>query len=126
MLIVILFGSAIFAIVVGLSLAWPGTIFDTLWRLNPTARTEFSMVGGKLAGLLLLCLGGLGSIAAIGLLRGKTWAWWLVLSLLVVVATVNLIRLLAGDPGELIGTPLTLGLLWLHLHVRKSLQAPHR
>jgi hypothetical protein len=119
-LIVFLFGTAILAIVAGLSLVWPGTILDTLWKLNPAAQGEFLMVGGRLAGLFLLCLGVVGSLAAVGLLKGKTWAWWLVMLLLVVVGTVNVIRLLAGDPGEVFGTPLTLGLIWLHVHNRKS------
>jgi len=61
------------------------------------------------------------SVAGVGLVKGKTWAWWLTLLLLVAVGAVNLIRLLAGDPGEVFGTPLTLGLLWLHVQpkVRK-------
>ncbi len=78
------------------------------------------MVGGRLAGLLLLCVGVFGSVAAVGLLKRQTWAWWLVLLLLVVVGTVSVIQLLAGDPGELFGTPVTLGLLWLHVCTRKS------
>ncbi len=119
-LIVILFGAAVFALVAGLSLVWPGTTLDALWNLNPTARTEFLMVGGRLAGLLLLCVGVFGSVAAVGLLKRQTWAWWLVLLLLVLVGMVNVIRFLAGDPGELFGTPFTLGLLWLHVHTRKS------
>ncbi len=40
-LITILFGAPVFALVAGLSLVWPGTILDTLWKVNPTARTEF-------------------------------------------------------------------------------------
>lgn len=117
---VIAFAATPIALVGGLSLLWPGTIFDMLWKLNPTAQTEF-MVGGRLAGLMLLCLGIMSSLAGVGLLKGKTWAWWLTLLGLVAVGAVNLIRLLAGDPGELFGTPFTLGLLWFHVqpNVRK-------
>ena len=91
-----------------------------LWKLNPAAQTEF-VRGGRLVGLLLLCLGIMTSVTGVGLVKGKTWAWWLTLLLLVAVGAVNLIRLLAGDPGEVFGTPLTLGLLWLHVQpkVRK-------
>jgi len=117
---VIAFASTMIALVAGLSLLWPGTIFDMLWKLNPAAQTEF-VRGGRLVGLLLLCLGIMTSVAGVGLVKGKTWAWWLTLLLLVAVGAVNLIRLLAGDPGEVFGTPFTLGLLWLHVQpkVRK-------
>lgn len=117
---VILFGSTIIALVGGLSLLWPGTIFDMLWKLNPAAQTFF-VRGGRLFGLLFLCLGIMSSFAGVGLLKGKSWAWWLTLLGLVVVGTVNLLRFLTGDPGELFGTPFTLGLLWLHVQpsVRK-------
>jgi len=117
---VIAFASTIIALVAGLSLLWPGTILDMLWKLNPAAQTEF-VRGGRLVGLLLLCLGIMTSVAGVGLVKGKTWAWWLTLLLLVAVGAVNLIRLLAGDPGEVFGTPFTLGLLWLHVQpkVRK-------
>ena len=111
---VILFGSTIIALAGGLSLLWPGTILDMLWQLNPVAQTEFAS-GGRLSGLLLVCLGMMSSLAGVGLLKGKTWAWWLTLLGLVAVGAVNLIRLLAGDPGELFGTPFTLGLLWFHV-----------
>jgi hypothetical protein len=120
--IIILFGATIFAIVGGLSLLWPGTILDMMWKLNPAARTEF-MMGGKLTGgLLLLCLGIMGSLADIGLLKGKTWSWWLTLLLLLIIGVINVSRLVSGDPGEIFGTPFTLGLIWLHVHpnVRKS------
>jgi len=117
---VILLGSTIIAVVGGLSLLWPGTIFDVLWKLNPAAETFF-VRGGRPVGPLLLCLGIMSSLAGVGLLKGKTWAWWLTLLGLAAVGAVNLIRLLAGDPGELFGTPFTLGLLWLHVqpNVRK-------
>lgn len=111
---VIAFASTIVALVAGLSLLWPGTIFDMLWKLNPAAQTEF-LRGGRLVGLLLLCLGIMTTVAGVGLLKGKGWAWWLALLLLVAVGAINLIRLLAGDPGEVFGTPLTLVLLWLHV-----------
>ncbi len=117
---VILFGSTIIALVCGFSLLWPGTISDMLWKLNLAAQTFF-VRGGRLVGLLLLCLGIMSSLAGVGLLKGKTWAWWLTLLGLVAVGAVNFMRLLTGDHGELFGTPFTLGLLWFHVrpNVRK-------
>ena len=111
---VIAFASTIIALVAGLSLVWPGTVFDLLWKLNPAARTEF-VSGGRLVGLLFLCLAIMTSVAGVGLVKGKAWAWWLALLLLVAVGAVNLTRLLAGDPGEVFGTPFTLALLVLHV-----------
>lgn len=62
-----------------------------------------------------------GITANSGLRKGKTWTRWLTLLALVVVGAVNLIRILVGDPGEFVGTPLTFGLLWCHIKcVRKS------
>jgi hypothetical protein len=115
---VILFVSTLIGVVGGLSLLWPGGIFDLLWKLNPAAQKEFARAGRLVAGLLLLGLGIGSCLAGIGLLRGRAWAWWLTLLLLVVSGAVNLVRLFTGDPGEFFGTPFTLALLWFHLRPR--------
>src|SRR5260370_18735108 len=92
---VIAFASTIIALVAGLSLLWPGTIFDMLWKLNPAAQTEF-VRGGRLVGLLLLCLGIMTRVAGVGLVKGKTWAWGLTLLLLLALCRLNLFRFPGG------------------------------
>ncbi len=110
----------VLSVAVGLSILWPGTFLDIIWKLNPTAYMMFTSVG-KVSGVLLICLGILSLIAGLSLLQGRKWSWWLALFLLLTVAIINSSRFVAGDPGEFLGTPLTLCLLWLHLrpNVRK-------
>ena len=97
----------------GISLLLPGTFLNILWTLNPTAYRTFAGLG-PVAAALLLGLGVLTFTAELGLFWRQRWSWWLTLFLLLVVGIVNVSRLVTGDPGEIFGTPLTLGLLWLH------------
>lgn len=72
--------AAVVALLTGVSLLFPGTTLDRLWRLNPRAWAAFAHLG-RASGGLLLVLCGLAAAAAVGLLRGRRWAWWLALGI---------------------------------------------
>src|SRR2546423_13013903 len=87
-------------------LAYPGTVLDPLWRLNPEARTAFRALGGW-AFVVMTVVGAACAFSAIGLLSGREWGR----RLAIVVLAVNLVGDAAGaigrhDPRTLIGLPI--------------------
>ncbi len=77
---VVLFVATAIAAVTGTSLAFPGTLLDRLWDLNPQAYAGFQTLG-RVAGALLWLIGSVACSAGLGLLRRKRWAWWLSIAL---------------------------------------------
>ena len=72
---VALFLAAGASCVTGISLLFPHSILSHIWELNRPAYIAFARLG-RFPGLLLLALGALCCVIAIGLLRKKRWAWW--------------------------------------------------
>jgi len=70
-----LFVATVIAGVVGFSLLFPNRLLDSLWKLNP-AGAAFLHAIGPVSGVFLLALGAAMFCAALGLLRGRRWAWW--------------------------------------------------
>ena len=86
-------------------LLFPGSAFDSLWRLNPEARLAFQSLGSW-SFVLMLTVGTACLLAALGLWRGAVWGTRLALTIL----SVNLIgdlanTLLRRDYRALIGLP---------------------
>jgi len=71
--------AAAIAAVTGFSLAHPGTPLDRIWQLNPPAHAAFAAVG-RLSGYLLFGVAAVSLVIALGLLRGRHWAWFLALA----------------------------------------------
>jgi hypothetical protein len=80
---IFLYIATVIALVVGASLLFPNSALDRLWELNRPAEPAFQAMG-RFSGVLLLCLGMLTFIAAVGLLRRKPWAWWAAVALFAV------------------------------------------
>lgn len=80
--LVFLFFATAMAWVTGISLALPGTFLDAIWKMNPDAYNGFAPMGAA-AIILLLLLGACTFAAALGMLRGRKWAWWLTVSVFV-------------------------------------------
>jgi hypothetical protein len=78
-----LFAATLIALVVGESLLVPNALLDYMWRFNPEGAALFHSIG-RFSGIFLLGLG-LGTFfAALGLLRGRPWAWWFAMILFAV------------------------------------------
>jgi hypothetical protein len=69
------FGACMCALTIGL-LLFPGSAFDSLWRLNPEAHAAFQGIG-RLSILVMAIVGVACASAAIGLARNAKWGRWL-------------------------------------------------
>jgi hypothetical protein len=108
------FGTCMCALTIVL-LIFPGTMLDSLWRLNPEAHAAFQSIG-SLSILLMATVGTACGLAAIGLARNTTWGCWLG----ILVLTVNLVgdltnALLRHDLRTLIGVPIA-GAMMVYLY----------
>jgi hypothetical protein len=87
-------------------LLFPGTILDSLWRLNPDAQTAFQSLG-KLSIALMLSVGTACAFAAVGLWKGTMWSKRLAITILSVNILGDLINVAArSDYRALIGLPI--------------------
>ncbi len=98
------FGTVMSSLTV-LALIASGRWADQMWRLNPTARTGFEVMGSWAVPMMLVvaaaCAG-----AAIGLWRGQRWGQQLAVGLLGVNLLGDLANVvLRGDWRTLIGVP---------------------
>ena len=108
------FGTCMCALTIVL-LIFPGTMLDSLWRLNPEAHAAFQSIGW-LSILLMATVGTACGLAAIGLARNTTWGCWLG----ILVLAVNLVgdltnALLRHDLRTLIGVPIA-GAMMVYLY----------
>jgi len=78
-----LFAATAIAVVVAISLLFPNPLLDRMWELNKPGAAAFRAMG-RVSGLLLLALAVATAAAAIGLLRGKRWAWFLAVAIFAV------------------------------------------
>jgi hypothetical protein len=103
-------GAAI-SFVAGVSLLFPGSILEPIWRVNPRAHEALASLGGwavvSLCAVCLMC-----ALAAIGLWRGTRWGYQIAFGILIV----NLIGdvanvVLAGEYKAAIGVPIVIAIL---------------
>jgi hypothetical protein len=104
---VFLFLAAVVALITGISLLFPGPIWNGMWEMNRTAYIAFEKMG-RLSGAILLTLAAMAGIAGAGLLWGRRWAWWIAVVLFAINGLGDLINLilshdlLRGGTGVLI------------------------
>jgi uncharacterized membrane protein (DUF2068 family) len=103
-------GAAI-SLTAGLSLFLPGNLLESMWRLNPLARTHLSSLG-PWAVVLLFAVSISCGLASAGLWRGARWGH----RLAIVLIAINLIgdvanTLLGTEPRAIVGVPIALALL---------------
>jgi hypothetical protein len=77
------FLAAAIAAVVGTSLLFPNPLLDLMWEWNKPGAELFRAIGPA-SGVFLWALSIAVFTAAIGLLRGRRWAWWFAVALFVV------------------------------------------
>lgn len=80
------------ATVTAIALLRQGSVLDAIWRLNPDAKRAFGLPG-RWAGAALLALGLATLCAAVGLIRGRAWAWWIAFVLFLVNGTGDLLSI---------------------------------
>ncbi len=106
------FGAAV-SFTASVSLLFPGSLLEPMWRLNPRAREAFAGMGAWSVVLMCAVCAACAS-AAVGLWRGAHWGYWLA----VVLLTINLIGdianvLLGTEPRAAVGIPIVVALLAL-------------
>ena len=96
------------------ALAFPGGVFEPIWRLKPEVRVEFQELG-RWSIALMAIVGAACGLAAIGLAKNSEWGQRLAIGILVVnLIGDSLNALLRHDPRTLIGLPIG-GLMILYL-----------
>src|SRR5205814_6187263 len=66
------------------ALLLPGSLLDSVWRLNPEAQLGFRKIGSPLSVLLMLVVGLACAAAAVGLARQRSWGRQLAIAVLAV------------------------------------------
>ena len=83
-------GATILAFIIGESLLFPNALLDYMWRFNPEGAALFHSIG-RVSGVFLLALAAGTFFAALGLLRGRPWAWWFAIFLVAIDASGNIV-----------------------------------
>jgi hypothetical protein len=87
------FCAAVIAGVVSFSLFVPGTRLDRMWEMNAPAHDALASQARPVATLLLL-IGAMAAVAAIGLMGRRVWAWLLSLAIFGINAVGDVVSLL--------------------------------
>lgn len=118
--LLVLFVIGIFASLISvITLAFPGTFLDVVWRVNPNAHAGLIRIGGwsvvLMSTVFVACL-----LTAIGLWRRLTWGYWLAMAMLAANLIGDAINVINGtERRAIVGVPIVL-LLLLFLSRRKT------
>ena len=117
LLILFVIGTAASLIAV-ISLTFPGSFLEPVWKLNPHAREGFAGMGGWAVLLMLaVCVACL--FTTIGLWRGLRWGYWLAILMLIGNLAGDVIKSIYGtERRAIIGIPIVLFLLFLVMRRR--------
>ncbi len=104
-----LFGAAA-SFVSSISLFFPGSFLERMWRLNPRARAGFADLG--VWAIVLMCaVCAACASAAVGLWRGKRWGYWLAVALLAINLLGDIVNVLLGtEPRAVFGIPIVVAI----------------
>ena len=94
-----------------ISLSFPASFLEVVWRINPHAREGLTSIGGWSIALMsvvfVACL-----LAAIGLWRRLRWGYWLAITMLSINLMGSIINVAAGTEARAtVGIPIVLVLL---------------
>lgn len=113
---------AVISFIVAVSLLFPGSFLEPMWRLNQRAREGFAGVGGW--AILLMGVVSFGcAMAAAGLWRGSRWGYWLALILLAINLIGDIANVLLGtERRAAVGIPIVIAILVFLLASRRVRQ----
>jgi hypothetical protein len=95
-----------------ISLLFPESFLEPMWRLNPRARTAFSGMG-IWAPVLLGVVSVACAAASIGLWRGRRWGYRVATGLLIVNLIGDVTNVMLGtEPRAIVGIPIVAALLF--------------
>ncbi len=105
-----LFGTVV-SFVCAVSLAFPGSFLEPMWRLNPRAREAFGPMGAWAVALLaVVCIAC--ALSAIGLWRGRRWGHRLAAGVLAVNLAGDAANAILGiERRAIFGIPVAISLL---------------
>ena len=98
--------------IAAISLFFPSSLLEPMWRLNPRAHESFGRIG-ILAILVLLPVSAACLIAGIGFLRLRRWGYWLGIALLAVNLAGDVVNVILGiEKRAIIGVPIAFVLIF--------------
>ncbi|HSS18929.1 MAG TPA: DUF2127 domain-containing protein [Pyrinomonadaceae bacterium] len=102
---------AIASFVSAVSLTFPGSFLEPIWRLNPHARAGFDRIGALAIVLMgVVCVAC--TLATIGLWRGRRWGYWFAVVMLIVNLAGDVVNVISGiEPRAVVGVPIVLAVL---------------
>src|SRR5262245_14887501 len=108
---------AAMAFIAAVSLIFPDSPLEPMWRLNPRARASFRDLGFWSAALMLAASSGC-AVSAIGLWRGSRWGHIAALSMLAISLVGDVLNVALGtEPRAVVGIPIV-GVLITYLLTR--------
>ena len=104
------FGAAM-SFIASVSLLFPGSFLEPMWRINPRARAGFAGMG--VWAVVLMCAVCVSCAAtAVGLWRGARWGYWLAVVLLAVNLLGDIANVVTGtEPRAAVGIPIALAII---------------
>jgi uncharacterized membrane protein YccC len=95
MAVFLVFGATM-ATIAGITLLFPGSFLDPIWRLNPEAGEQLHQLGRGI-GIAFLGLGAAMVAAAIGWVKRRFWGWALAVIIIASQVLGDLVNALRGE-----------------------------
>ena len=95
MAVFLVFGATM-ATLAGITLLFPGSFLDPIWRLNPEAGEQLRQLGPGI-GIAFLGLGAAMVAAAIGWIRRRFWGWALAVIIIASQVLGDLVNAVRGE-----------------------------
>jgi len=105
-----LFGASM-SLIASVSLLFPGSFLEPMWRLNPRAREGFTSIG--VWAVVMMCAVCVAcALAAMSLWQGARWGYLLAVALLVVNLLGDVTNVVTGtEPRAVVGIPIVLAII---------------
>ena len=102
---------AVISFIAGVSLLFPGSVLEPMWRVNPRGHAALAGIG-VWASVLLFVVCAACALAGVGLWRGARWGYWLAIAFLTVNMFSDLANALLGtEPETIVGVPIVIAIL---------------